>query len=217
MARRLFDLCVAAAGIAAATPILVFAALGIKLTSSGPVLYEASRVGKDGNPFTMYKFRTMRHSKASTQSAITSEADPRIYPFGSLLRRLKIDELPQLFNIINGQMSVIGPRPEAPRIVADHYTHEYRETLSVKPGLASPGSLYNYTHGQKLIPEGSAEEHYISDVLPVKMALDRIYVSNQSLANDLRMCVRTLLTIGRYAMGQREFPDPPELGQLPTN
>ena len=214
MARRLFDLCVAGLGVILASPLLAFAAIGIKLTSRGPLIYPATRVGQNGELFTMYKFRTMKQGDQSSLSAITSEGDARIFPFGRLLRRLKIDELPQLFNIVEGHMSVIGPRPEDPKIVADHYTAQYRETLQVRPGLASPGSLYNYTHGQKLIPAEAPEQHYIAELLPVKMALDRVYVSEQSLWNDLRICLRTAVTIGRYGLGQREFPDPPEMKKI---
>ena len=111
MARRLFDLTVGLFGLAFAAPVLLVSAVVIRLTSRGPVLYHAPRVGKDGEPFTMYKLRTMRLSKSHSPSVITSAGDSRVYPLGGLLRRLKIDELPQLLNIVNGEMSVIGPRP----------------------------------------------------------------------------------------------------------
>jgi lipopolysaccharide/colanic/teichoic acid biosynthesis glycosyltransferase len=210
MARRLFDLSCASIGIVLAAPLLLIVSIGIKLTNPGPVLYRASRVGVHGIRFEMYKFRTMRVTSAEG-SAITSEDDSRIYPLGRLLRKLKIDELPQLLNIVSGDMSIVGPRPEDPRIVVEHYTEEFRETLEVKPGLASPGSIFNYTHGQKFIPEGSAEEYYAETLLPVKMALDRVYVERQSLWYDLRICFRTLSVIIAYAAGRREFPYPPEL------
>lgn len=208
MARRLFDLLLGAMGLAVAAPLLLAAAIGIKLTSRGPVLYEAARVGKDGEPFTMYKLRTMRGVDSDSPTVITSEADPRVYPFGRLLRRLKVDELPQLLNIIRGDMSVVGPRPEDPRMVEDHYTPDYWETLQVKPGLASPGSLYNYTHGEQFLQSGSEETTYVTKVLPAKMELDRQYVSNQSLVNDIRICIQTVSTIARSALGQKTFADP---------
>ena len=208
MARRLFDLLVGSIGLACAAPLLLGAAIAIKLTSRGPVLYHAVRIGKDGVPFKMHKLRTMRVSGSDSPSVITSDHDARVYPFGGLLRRLKIDELPQLLNIVGGDMSVIGPRPEDPRIVTDHYTSEFWETLRVKPGLASPGSLYNYMHGQRLLAGESAESAYVTTVLPAKMKLDREYVANQSVLNDIRICLETVSTIGRYALGQRTHVDP---------
>ncbi len=209
--KRAFDVLAAGAALLVAGPLLVVAAVGIKLSSRGPVLYRAQRAGRHGEPFEILKLRTMRVD-ADAQSAITAGgADPRIFAFGSLLRTLKIDELPQLWNILNGDMSVVGPRPEAIGIVRDHYAPEHLRTLDVAPGLASPGSVWNYTHGEHLLGTDDPEGDYLRDVLPTKLGLERVYVDRASLAYDLRIIVRTALVIARTAAGRTDFADPPEL------
>ena len=209
--KRAFDVLAAGAALVAAAPILAIAAIGIKLSSRGPVLYRARRAGRHGEPFEILKLRTMRVA-ADTQSSITAGgADPRIFAFGSLLRTLKIDELPQLWNILNGDMSVVGPRPEAIDIVRDHYAPEHMRTLDVAPGLASPGSVWNYTHGEHLLGTDDPEGDYLRAVLPTKLALERVYVDRASLFYDLRIIVRTALVIARTAAGRTDFDDPPEL------
>ena len=212
--RRLCDALLAALLLVALSPLLLVAALGIKLMSRGPVLYRAQRAGRANRVFTMYKFRTMHARPNARCSAITAHADPRIFPFGAWLRRLKVDELPQLFNILKGEMAFVGPRPEDPRIVAQHYAPEHFETLRVLPGLASPGSIYNYTHGEKLLVAGNPEQSYVEHLLPRKLALDLVYVRAASWRYDARIVCRTLLTIARMALGRRDFPDPPEMAQV---
>lgn len=215
MASRLINSLAAAAALIAFSPLLVCAAVGIKLRSRGPVFYCARRIGMNNRVFTMYKFRTM-HVLAPTDrrgapSAITSHDDPRVFDFGVWLRRLKIDELPQLINILKGDMSFVGPRPEDPRIVAEHYAPEHYETLRVRPGLASPGSIYSYTHGEKLLGRDDPETDYVARLMPIKLALDIVYVRETSLSYDARIVARTLLTIALIALGRREFPNPPEM------
>jgi lipopolysaccharide/colanic/teichoic acid biosynthesis glycosyltransferase len=214
VARRLSDICLAALAVLLLSPLLLLAALGIKLFSCGPVLYRAARAGRHGRPFTMYKFRTMHTGLGATGSAITAQHDPRVFGFGAWLRRLKIDELPQLFNILKGEMSFVGPRPEDPRIVHEFYAPAHYETLQVLPGLASPGSLYNYTHGEKLLAADDPERQYVERLLPLKLALDAVYVRETSWLYDLRIAGRTVLTIARIALGQRDFPDPPEMEKV---
>jgi lipopolysaccharide/colanic/teichoic acid biosynthesis glycosyltransferase len=214
MARRLFDTWLAALALLLCSPLLLAAALGIKLSSPGPVLYRAQRVGRHRRLFTMYKFRTMHAAPRAAGSAITAQHDPRVFRLGAWLRRLKIDELPQLFNILKGEMSFVGPRPEDPRIVADFYTAEQCETLRVLPGLASPGSIYNYTHGERWLDAQDAERQYVERLLPIKLALDAVYVRETSFWYDACIVGRTLLTIVRIALGQREFPDPPEMAKI---
>src|ERR671923_1545938 len=122
MAKRLIDIVLAGVGLALAAPVLALAALGIRLSSPGPVFYRARRAGRAGSCFTMYKLRTMHQRRPGQASRITGQDDPRVFPLGALLRRTKIDELPQLFNVLRGDMSIVGPRPEDPAIVARHYT-----------------------------------------------------------------------------------------------
>lgn len=211
MARRWCDIFFAALALIILSPVLLIAALGIRLSSPGPVLYRARRAGQNNRVFTMYKFRTMHVAQPTTSSAITAHHDPRVFQFGAWLRRLKIDELPQLFNILKGEMSLVGPRPEDPRIVAEFYTPTQLETLRVLPGLASPGSIYNYTHGEKMLDASDPEKQYVEHLLPIKLALDVVYVRESSPLYDAQIIWRTLLTIARISLGQREFTDPPEM------
>ena len=211
MARRLFDIVAASLGLLVAAPVLLLAALGIRLSSKGPVLYRSLRVGQGGGVFTMLKLRTMHADQRGRISKITGHNDPRVFPLGRLLRKAKIDELPQLLNVLAGDMAIVGPRPEEPVFVARHYAPEHRETLAVRPGLASPGSIYNYTHGERQLAGADAERDYLERVLPVKLALDRVYVQRRSFGYDLRVIGRTLRVIVATMLGRAAFENPPEL------
>jgi lipopolysaccharide/colanic/teichoic acid biosynthesis glycosyltransferase len=213
MVKRLFDTTMAFIAFLALTPLFAIVAIGIRLSNKGPALYRASRIGRDGKPFTMYKFRTMDSKRTSFTSTITAIDDPRVFPFGSLLRRYKIDELPQLINILKGEMSIVGPRAEDPDIVHNHYTAAHLETLRVLPGLVSPGSLYNYTHGEQLLDKDDPEKYYLDQLLPVKLALDSVYVREASFTYDLLIILRTIWAIAAVAFRKGYFPDPPEMGK----
>ena len=210
MVKRLLDVVLSGVGLALVAPVLAIAALGIRFSSPGPVLYRARRVGRAGACFTMYKLRTMHQGRPGRASRITGQDDPRVFPLGALLRRTKIDELPQLFNVLRGDMSIVGPRPEDPDIVERHYTPLLRETLAVRPGLASPGSLYHYTHGDALLAGGDPETAYVERLLPFKVTLDVVYVRHASLQTDVRIIGRTLTTIAACIGGRSRFRDPPE-------
>jgi len=210
MVKRLLDIALAALGLALVAPVLALAALGIRLSSPGPVLYRARRVGRAGACFTMYKLRTMHQHQPRQASRITGQDDPRVFPLGALLRRTKLDELPQLFNVLRGDMSIVGPRPEDPDIVERYYTPLLRETLAVRPGLASPGSLYHYTHGDALLAGGDPETAYVERLLPLKVTLDVVYVRHASPQTDVRIIGRTLATIAARIGGRSRFCDPPE-------
>jgi lipopolysaccharide/colanic/teichoic acid biosynthesis glycosyltransferase len=211
MAKRLFDLCLAALGLVLTAPLLAFAALGIRLASPGPLFYRARRVGKDGTLFTMYKLRSMHRDPGLPASRITGQADPRVFRFGRWLRQAKLDELPQLVNVLRGDMAIVGPRPEDPAIVARHYTTLERETLRVRPGLASPGSLFHFTHGERWLGNADPEREYVDRLMPVKLALDVVYVRRASFGYDLRVIGRTAWVICSGLAGKRSFPAPPEL------
>jgi lipopolysaccharide/colanic/teichoic acid biosynthesis glycosyltransferase len=210
MVKRLFDVIFAALAIVILAPVFVVAAVAIRITSPGPVLYQARRTGRGGADFVMYKFRTM-HVVQKSHSVITGTHDARVFPVGRILRATKIDELPQLFNVLIGQMSIVGPRPEDPAIVAKYYGPLGHETLTVRPGLASYGSLYNYTHGHLLLDDSDPENSYVRQLLPIKLALEVVYVRNGSLSSDLGIIVRTLLAIISIALGKRRFAEPGEL------
>ena len=211
MVRRLIDLILSSVALILLSPLFAVAAVGILLSSPGPILYLAKRVGLNGKVFTMYKFRTMRVDQSSFPSCITAKDDPRVFAFGSWLRRLKIDELPQLLNILKGEMSIVGPRPEDPKIVGNHYAPEHFQTLSMLPGLASPGSIYDYTHGEQFLGLDDPEGHYAERLLPITLALDTVYVREASLIYDARIMLRTIWAILCTSLGRRHFPDPPEM------
>ena len=209
MAKRLFDVVGATLALIVVGPLLGLAAIGIKLTDpKGPVLFRARRVGYLGREFTMLKLRTM---KAGDGARITGLRDHRVTAIGKILRKTKIDELPQLFNVLRGDMAIVGPRPEDPTIVRQHYSTTDLETLGVRPGLASPGSIYQYTAGDKLLTGSDPESRYVGQLLKTKLALDRVYIRRASFRNDLAIVGRTLLTIGAIAIGKRKFGPPPEM------
>ena len=215
MVKRLFDVVCAGAALLVAAPLLGIAAIGIKLSDPGPVFFRARRVGYLGREFTMYKLRTMRngHAKQGTAkgSLITGHRDDRVSSIGKLLRKTKIDELPQLFNVLVGDMSIVGPRPEDPAIVRKHYSSTDLETLGVRPGLASPGSIYQYVEGDKLLTGKDPETSYVDKLLRTKLALDLVYIRRASLRRDIAVIGRTLWAIGAIAAGKRRFPAPPEM------
>jgi lipopolysaccharide/colanic/teichoic acid biosynthesis glycosyltransferase len=211
--RRLADLVLALLMLCASSPLLVLAAVGIRLSSPGPILYRATRIGLNGEPFTLHKFRTMKVNPPGSGPAVTGRHDPRIFPFGAFLRRTKIDELPQLFDVIRGKMALVGPRPEDPGIVARHYNEEQKRTLSVLPGLTSPGALFHYTHGDEYLFD-DVDRDYVEKFLPIKLAIESVYVQNRSVTYDLEVMLRTASTIARVLAGQRNFPDPPELRRI---
>lgn len=213
MVKRLIDIIASAAALVVLSPLVAVAAAGILVSSPGPILFRARRAGLGGCPFTMYKFRTMHVRQGGFRSAITAAADPRVFKFGAWLRRLKVDELPQLLNVLKGEMSLVGPRPEDPRIVEAHYAPLHLETLKVLPGLASPGSIYNYTHGERLLGQfrGDPERLYVERLLPAKLALEMVYVREASLLYDLKIVLRTAAVIVATAAGRRNFSEPAEI------
>ena len=212
MVKRLFDIVAAATALVLTAPLIGAAAIGIKLSDRGPVLFRARRVGYLGREFTMYKLRTMKADAATADGpVITGHKDERITTIGKFLRKTKIDELPQLFNILRGDMAIVGPRPEDPAIVREHYAMRDLETLGVRPGLASPGSLYQFTSAEKLLHADDPETHYVDKLLKTKLALDRVYIRRASLRSDLKIIGRTLFAIGAVAVGRRKFKQPPEM------
>lgn len=209
--RRALDVALATAVLVACSPVLAVAAFAIRASSPGPVLYRAPRVGLDGRRFTMLKFRTMRVDQGSAPSAITASGDPRVFAVGAILRHTKVDELPQFWNVLRGDMAIVGPRPEDPQIVERAYRPEHVETLTVLPGLASPGSIFTYTHGAAMLEAPSTEAAYEERLLPVKLALDAVYVRRAGLRYDLSIVWRTVAVIAAMVAGRRGFRDPPEM------
>lgn len=204
---------VAAAALILATPVMLFAALGILCCDPGPILYRAQRVGKGGRVFTMYKFRTMRSDHGPRGQRVTAPRDARVSAVGRLLRRTKVDELPQLYNVLVGEMALVGPRPEDPEIVRRHYRSPWERTLDVRPGMASPGSIFEATHGDRLLADEDALGSYLEVLLPIKMALELAYLEHASPWYDLRVIGRAASVVVQRMFGRREFPMPPEWGE----
>lgn len=213
MVKRLFDIVFSFLALVLLSPVFVFASIGIAVASRGPIFYKANRAGIRGKPFTMHKFRTM-HVSNSNISKITGIHDDRIFPFGDFLRAIKVDELPQLYDILIGSMSIVGPRPEDVSIVNNYYSAKDMETLSVKPGLASPGSIFNYTHAEEYLDDNDPENTYIEKLLPVKLAIERVYIENQSFLYDLKIILRTVVVIFLKTFGKKVFKYPWELAQV---
>ncbi len=193
--RRLLDILVAGSGLLLLSPLFVIVALGIKLNSPGPVFYRAQRVGKDGDLFRLFKFRSMVSGADKKGPGITVSGDARITSVGRFLRRSKIDELPQLLNVLLGDMSLVGPRPEDPRYVAQ-YTPEQRQALRVRPGITSAASLA-YRHEEQILAGADWEETYRTQVLPAKLAIDLDYLAHRTLLSDLRLILGTIFAMFR--------------------
>jgi lipopolysaccharide/colanic/teichoic acid biosynthesis glycosyltransferase len=195
MLKRLFDLTVSALGLLALSPLILLLALAVRLGSEGPIFYLASRVGRDGKPFKLYKFRSMVINADKIGPAVTGAQDKRITPIGRLLRRTKLDELPQLLNVLKGEMSFVGPRPESPNYVA-HYTADQRRVLSVRPGITSEASV-KYRNEEAMLTGENWEDHYIKVIMPAKLAIDLAYIDQQSLGRDLSILLQTFLALFR--------------------
>lgn len=203
MAKRAFDVACSAVGLVVLAPLLVIVAVLIRLDSPGPVFFRQERVGRYGRRFRIHKFRTMRHARPEAGRAITVGADPRVTRLGTALRRYKVDELPQLIDVLVGDMSLVGPRPEVPEYVACYPPGDREIVLSVRPGITDRASL-EFSNESELLA-GAADPHrfYVDEVLPVKLRYYREYVATRSLVGDLRII---LDTVGRIAGGNRPTP-----------
>lgn len=194
--KRAFDIVASALGLIFLFPLLGIAALLVKLTSRGPVFFRQERVGRGFRPFRIRKFRTMVADAPSRGGAITVGGDPRVTGVGRVLRACKIDELPQLFNVLTGDMSLVGPRPEVPRYV-ELFRADYEEVLKVRPGITDLASIEFRDESELLARAANPEEHYRGVILPRKIALAKEYVSRSTFLFDLGVIFRTLFRIAR--------------------
>ncbi len=192
--KRTFDLGFAMIALLLLSPLFFLASLLAKLQSKGPVFYKAKRVGKHETRFEMYKFRTMVLNADTLGGSLTTYRDTRITPIGRFLRWTKLDELPNLINVIKGEMSLIGPRPEAPNYVK-YYTEIQKQVLQVKPGMTGPSQLANRNEEEKLKGQKDAEHYYITELMPKKLALDLHYVATQSIASDIGWLLKTFWVV----------------------
>ncbi len=197
MFKRLVDILLSGLGLVLLAPLLLVMAVWIKLDSRGPVLFRQQRVGRFGRPFMIHKFRTMAVDAPARGPQITVGADPRITRAGQVLRRSKLDELPQLWDVLRGAMSLVGPRPEVPKYVA-LYPDEMRELLlSVRPGITDLASLQYRDESAVLAAAADPERAYVEQVLPAKLALSSRYVREATLLGDLRLILATLSALRR--------------------
>ena len=195
-AKRLLDVVGAGAGLVVLAPVLATVALVVKASSKGPVLYGHERVGRGWSRFKVWKFRTMVTDADQVGPAITAGGDPRITRAGRVLRRTKLDELPQLWNVLVGDMSLVGPRPEARRY-AEAYRADYDVILTVRPGITDEASIRFRNEEEILAAAEDPERAYLDEVLPEKITLYREYVGSHSLATDLSILARTIARVVR--------------------
>jgi lipopolysaccharide/colanic/teichoic acid biosynthesis glycosyltransferase len=195
--KRCFDLVIAGVLLLALVPLLLLIALAVAAGSGSPVIYQAQRVGRGGKSFMMLKFRTMM--VGTPGPAITGRDDPRITRIGAVLRRTKLDELLQLLNVLRGDMSLVGPRPEDARFVA-MYTPEQREVLTVRPGITSPAAVH-YRHEETLLVAGTQdfEQAYATTLMPAKLALDLNYVRRRNFWWDIAILCQSLAAVLRVS------------------
>jgi lipopolysaccharide/colanic/teichoic acid biosynthesis glycosyltransferase len=187
---RFFEVLICALGVVLLSPLYVVLALSVKFHDGGTVLYKAKRMGKDGKPFLLYKFRTMVPNAESMGGAITSAGDSRITRVGKVLRKYKLDELPQLLNVLKGDMSLVGARPEDPRYIV-YYTNEFAKILRFRPGITSPASIC-YRDEESLLNGPQWHERYVNEILPRKLNLDLDYLLKRSFGGDLKIILQTL-------------------------
>ena len=187
--KRLFDIICALLGLVISSPFWLLAVVGIEVSDPGPVFYMANRVGKDNKTFKMFKFRSMRQGRAN-ESVFRGDED-RIFPFGKFIRTTKIDELPQLLNILFGTMSIVGPRPAAVDQLAIVRAGKYRIASNVTAGLTGPSALYDYIYGDTV----EDAEEYEEKVLPTRLELDVYYVEHMSFWYDIKMIWYTVVCV----------------------
>jgi lipopolysaccharide/colanic/teichoic acid biosynthesis glycosyltransferase len=192
--KRCMDLFFSGAGLVVLSPLFAVIMLLIRCDSKGPVFFRQERVGKNHRLFFIYKFRTMVKNAEKLGPGLSRSGDTRITRIGRFLRKYKLDELPQLFNVLKGEMSLVGPRPEVPRYV-DLYKPEYAMILKVKPGITDYASIRFRNEGELLNTTEDIERHYIEEILPQKMEYYRRYIESRTVLRDLGIIIRTVCSV----------------------
>lgn len=190
MPKRLFDFFFAVMGFFFLWPLFLLSALWIKVDSAGPIFFLQERIGQGGRPFKIFKFRTMVHK--SQGSSVTVSGDQRITSCGKYLRKFKLDELPQLLNIIKGEMSFVGPRPEVNQYVS-LYTEEQRKVLHYLPGITDPASLKYRNESEVLSEQQDPQTYYVNVIMPDKIKLNLAYVRRATLLSDIKLILETVM------------------------
>ena len=191
MLKRTFDFLASLFGLLLLSPLILCIAVWVKCDSKGPIFYRQVRVGKDGREFKLLKFRSMRMGADRAGLLTLGDRDPRVTRSGFWLRKTKLDELPQLFNVLVGDMSLVGPRPEVPKSVA-LYTPEQREILSVRPGITDAASVEMRNEAELMAQQADPEAYYVNVQIPMKIKLAKEYIAQQSFLSDLKLIVRTI-------------------------
>ena len=193
--KRLFDLSVSIAGIIVLFPVCLAIIAMILLTDYGPVFYKQQRIGLHGKKFALWKFRTMKVQDNTSHAITLGTRDPRITKIGFILRMLKLDEIPQLLNVISGDMSIVGPRPEVEKYVR-HYTEKQRRILNIRPGCIDITMTKGHIHDASLLNgQEEPENYYLEKVMPVKLDYNLAYLDNQSLLLDIKIIIIALLKL----------------------
>jgi lipopolysaccharide/colanic/teichoic acid biosynthesis glycosyltransferase len=188
---KFFDLLLSFLGLIFLSPFFILIALFIKLSSNGPVLYKQSRVGLNGAEFNVYKFRSMRMNSDKLGLITVGDRDPRVTEIGYFLRKYKLDELPQLINVLKGDMSLVGPRPDVKNYV-DFYTDEQRKVLSIRPGITDWASIYYRDENVILGQSTDPEKDYIEKIMPEKLNYNLIYIQNYGVVEYFKIIIYTL-------------------------
>lgn len=207
--KRLFDVVLCSIALIVLSPLFLITAIAIKLSSPGSVFYYSYRNGKNKKPFRFYKFRSMHVAKGDDKGLCIADAE-RVFKVGKVIRRLKIDELPQLINVIRGDMSIVGPRPMATDSVDDFYSGKYAAIASVRPGLTSAASLFDYTVGDTF----TDEQEYRKVVVPKKLEMELHYIQRQSFLYDTELVFRTIITIIAVLLNCKILPEQRELSEV---
>jgi lipopolysaccharide/colanic/teichoic acid biosynthesis glycosyltransferase len=202
MAKRAFDLAVAALALLLASPLMLVIALAVRLDSAGPVFFRQERVGQGGARFRIHKFRTMVADAAARGPALTVGDDPRVTRVGRFLRRSKLDELPQLIDVLVGDMSLVGPRPEVPQYVARYPAALRDRVLALKPGITDPVSLAFVDESALLARAPDPEREYVEVILPRKLRAAAAYAERATLITDLQVIARTLRLLLQRSAGR---------------
>jgi lipopolysaccharide/colanic/teichoic acid biosynthesis glycosyltransferase len=204
MLKRSFDIFLSLVGLILLCPFFLAVAILIKLDSKGPVLYRQVRIGKNGRPFQILKFRTMMEAKHWAGPPLSPKNDPRVTAFGAILRRFKLNELPQLVNVLKGEMSFVGPRPEIPEIVS-LYSNEQKRILSIKPGVVGPTQIHMRNEEEVYAEDADPKDYYLNHILPEKLKIDLEYIDSRSFLKDLGYLVLGAVVTITGAITRRHF------------
>ena len=194
MLKYSFDILVSLMALGLFAPLFFICAVVIKLTSRGPVFYRGRRVGRGGDIFLMHKFRSMVVNADKIGTDLTPQGDPRVTKFGRFLRKTKIDELPQIIDVLKGNMSLVGPRPESP-LYARHYNERQKRVLDVRPGIVGPAQIKYRNEELILKDKEDPDAYYIQELMPEKLEIDLDYVENRSFVLDIIILFKSLLAV----------------------